>query len=96
MLGLDLRLLLLELLLALLLPALPLFLMLLPALLELALTFCGLLLCLGLWCGCDGRGWIGGCFGGGLRVMHWAVLVRANRQLAAKLLAVDDDAGDGR
>jgi hypothetical protein len=38
---------------------------------------------------------MGGCFGGGLRVMHQAVLVRADGQLAAKLLAIDDD-GDLR
>jgi len=38
---------------------------------------------------------MGGCLGCGLRVMHRAMLVRANSQLAAKLLAVDDDCGLG-
>ena len=41
------------------------------------------------------RDGVGGCFGCGLRVMHRAMLVRANGQLAAKLLAVDDDGGFG-
>jgi hypothetical protein len=90
-LGLDLRLLTLELLFAFLLLALPLFLMLRSALLEFALTFGGFLLRLGFRRGCDGRSGVGGCFGCGLRVMHGAMLVRANCQLAAKLLAVDDD-----
>ena len=81
----------LELLFALLLPALLFFLMLRSALVELGMTFSGFLFCLDLWRGCHRRSGVGGCFGCGLWVMHRAVLVGANGQLGTETFAVDDD-----
>jgi hypothetical protein len=94
-LGFVLGLLLLKLLLPLLFPALPFFLVLRSTLLELALALGGFLFRLGLWSGCDGRGGIGGRFGGCFRVVDRTIRVRANSELATKLLAMHDDSGLG-
>jgi hypothetical protein len=91
MLGLNLRLLTLELLFALLLPALALFLVLRSLPLELGFPFCGFFLGLGFLRRWHRRHRVGGAFGCCLWVMHRAMLVRAYRQFAAKLLAVNDD-----
>ncbi len=64
--------------------------------LELGLTLRGLFLRLGIWCGRHSRDGMGGFLGCGSRVMHLAIFVGTNRQLAAKLLAIDDDGGLGR
>lgn len=84
-----------ELLFALLLPGLAFLLILRSLPLELDLTLCGFLLRLGFLRREHRRHGMSGCFGCGLRVTHRAMLVRANGQLATKLLAVDHYCGLG-